>query len=120
MSKKIQGITIEIDGNTSKLEDALKSVNKTLYSVNSELRATEKALKLDPTNTDLLKQKMLLLSKAVQETEDKVKTLKEAQNQMRAKGIDENSEQFRTLTREITKTESSLKDLKSKQDGING
>lgn len=120
MSKKIQGITIEIDGNTSKLEDALKSVNKTLYSVNSELKATEKALKLDPTNTDLLKQKMLLLSKAVQETEDKVKTLKEAQNQMRAKGIDENSEQFRTLTREITKTESSLKDLKSKQDGING
>lgn len=120
MSKKIQGITIEIDGNTTKLEDALKSVNKTLYSVNSELKATEKALKLDPSNTDLLKQKMLLLSKAIQETDEKLKTLKEAQNQMRAKGIDENSEQFRTLTREISKTESSLKDLKSKQDSIDG
>ena len=39
---------------------------------------------------------------------------------MKAKGIDENSEQFRTLTREISKTESSLKDLKNKQDSING
>lgn len=120
MSKRIQGITIEIDGNTSKLNDALKSVNKTLYNVNSELKATEKALKLDPSNTELIKQKMLLLSKAIQETEGKLKTLKEAQNQMKAKGIDENSEQFRALTREITKTESSLKDLKSKQEGING
>lgn len=120
MAKKIQGITIEIDGNTTKLESALKSVNKTLYSVNSELKATEKALKLDPSNTELLKQKMLLLSKAIQETEEKLKTLKDAQNQMRAKGIDENSEQFRTLTREISKTESSLKDLKNKQNDING
>lgn len=120
MSKRIQGITIEIDGNTSKLEDALKSVNKTLYSVNSELKATEKALKLDPSNTELIKQKMLLLSKAIQETDAKLKTLKEAQNQMKSKGIDENSEQFRTLTREISKTESSLKDLKGKQDDING
>ena len=120
MAKRIQGITIEIDGNTTKLESALKGVNKTLYSVNSELKATEKALKLDPTNTDLIKQKMLLLSKAIQETSEKLKTLKEAQNQMKAKGIDENSEQFRTLTREISKTESSLKDLKSKQDSING
>ena len=120
MAKRIQGITIEIDGNTTKLESALKSVNKTLYSVNSELKATEKALKLDPSNTELLKQKMLLLSKAIQETEEKLKTLKDAQNQMRAKGIDENSEQFRTLTREISKTESSLKDLKNKQNDING
>lgn len=120
MSKRIQGITIEIDGNTTKLESALKNVNKTLYSVNSELKATEKALKLDPSNTDLIKQRMLLLSKAIQETSEKLKTLKEAQNQMKAKGIDENSEQFRTLTREISKTESSLKDLKSKQDSING
>ena len=120
MSKKIQGITIEIDGNTTKLESALKNVNKTLYSVNSELKATEKALKLDPSNTDLIKQRMLLLSKAIQDTSEKLKTLKEAQNQMKAKGIDENSEQFRTLTREISKTESSLKDLKSKQDSING
>ena len=120
MAKRIQGITIEIDGNTTKLESALKNVNKTLYSVNSELKATEKALKLDPTNTELIKQKMLLLSKAIQETNEKLKTLKEAQSQMKAKGIDENSEQFRTLTREITKTESSLKDLKSKQDSING
>ena len=120
MAKRIQGITIEIDGNTTKLESALKNINKTLYSVNSELKATEKALKLDPSNTDLIKQRMLLLSKAIQETSEKLKTLKEAQNQMRAKGIDENSEQFRTLTREISKTESSLKDLKNKQDSING
>ena len=53
----IKGITIEIGGNTSKLESALKNVNKVIYSTNSELRDLNRALKLDPKNTELLAQK---------------------------------------------------------------
>ena len=44
----IKGITIDIGGNTSKLEDALKNVNKVVYSTNNELKQLNQALRLDP------------------------------------------------------------------------
>ena len=56
-SKKLQGITIEIDGNTTGLSNALADVNKNIYSVQSELNQVERLLKFDPTNTELLAQK---------------------------------------------------------------
>ena len=56
-SSKIKGITIEINGNTTKLQDALKQTDKQVYALNSDLKALNQALKLDPKNTDLLAQK---------------------------------------------------------------
>ena len=53
----IKGITIDIGGNTSKLEDALKNVNKVVYSANSELKQLNQALKLDPKNTKYIRTK---------------------------------------------------------------
>ena len=63
MAKNIKGITIEIGGNTTKLEEALKGVNKIVYSTNSELRNLNQALKLDPKNTELLAQKQDVLKR---------------------------------------------------------
>ena len=62
-SKNIKGITIEIGGNTTKLENALKDVNKVVYTTNNELKSLNNALKLDPKNTELLAQKQELLQK---------------------------------------------------------
>ena len=62
MSNRIKGITIEIDGNTTKLSKALEGVNKSIKSTQSQLRDVEKLLKLDPTNTELLSQKQKLLA----------------------------------------------------------
>ena len=63
LSKTIKGITIEIGGNTTKLQDALKDVNKTLTTTSKSLRDIDKLLKVDPSNVELLKQKQERLSR---------------------------------------------------------
>ena len=78
-SKNIKGLVIEIGGNTTKLEAALKDVNKVVYSTNSELKQLNQALKLDPKNTELLAQKQDVLRKNIQATTERLETLKEAQ-----------------------------------------
>ena len=115
MSKRIQGITIEIDGSTSKLNDALKDTNSVIAKTNSELKNLNSALKLDPKNTELLAQKQELLKKNISETTNKLNTLKEAQRQMGDynKLTDDQKESYRALSVEITKAESSLKGMKT-------
>lgn len=113
MSKNIKGITIEIGGNTTKLQDSLKSVNKIVYSTNSELKQLNQALKLDPKNTELLAQKQELLKKNIEATSQKLSQLKEAQKQMGdySKLTDEQKESYRALSVEIAKTEGYLKNM---------
>ena len=51
MASRIQGITVEIGGDTTKLQNALKGVNGQIRSTQSQLRDVNKLLKLDPGNT---------------------------------------------------------------------
>ena len=113
MSKRIQGITIEIDGSTTKLNDALKSTNRVISQTNSEIKALNQALKLDPKNTELLAQKQDVLKKNIAATTDKLNALKTAQKQMGDynKLTDEQKENYRALSVEITKTEAALKGM---------
>ncbi len=53
---KIRGITIEIGGDTTGLEKALKSVNSSIPHTQSALKDVNKQLKLDLSNTELLSQ----------------------------------------------------------------
>ena len=110
---RIKGITVEIDGNVTPLQEALKSVDKSLKDTQTSLRDVNKLLKLDPTNTELLRQKHDLLGKAVKDTEDKLKKEKEALEQLK-KGDDtaENRKAQDALQREIIETERDLKKLK--------
>ena len=112
-SKKIQGITIEIGGNTTKLQDALKGVDKQVYTLNSDLKSLNQALKLDPKNTELLAQKQDVLKKNIQATTEKLNTLKEAQRQMLKEGVktDQQKESYRALSVEIAKSENALKSM---------
>lgn len=111
MAGKIRGITIELGGDTSGLTKSLQDANKEIKNTQSQLKDVEKLLKLDPTNTELLRQKQQLLGQAIQETNGKLEDLKKAEEQMKAAGIDENSEQFMALQREIISTENELKNL---------
>ena len=52
MANRIKGITIEIGGDTTKLDKALAGTNKTLNNTQKQLRDVEKLLKLDPGNTE--------------------------------------------------------------------
>jgi phage-related minor tail protein len=111
MAGKIKGITIEIGGDTQKLNKALEDVNKKTRDVQSELRQVERLLKLDPGNTDLLAQKQKLLAEAVENSREKLNRLKTAQEQVNeqfAKG-EINEEQYRAFQREVAKAEQELK-----------
>ena len=114
-SKNIKGITIEIGGNTSKLQDALKSVDKQVYGLNSDLKNLNQALKLDPHNTDLLSQKYDVLKRNISETEKKLQTLKTAQKQMGdySKLTDEQKSSYNALSLEIAKSEKALRQMNS-------
>ena len=78
----IKGITIEIGGNTGPLNKALSEVNKESRSIQNELKAVEKLLKFDPSNTDLLAQKQKLLADAVNAAKTKLDALKQAQEEV--------------------------------------
>ena len=112
-ASRIKGITVEIGGDTTKLQTALKGVNSEIKNTQSQLKDIEKLLKLDPGNTELLAQKQKLLSSAVSETKEKLTTLKtaaEQANQALANG-DISKEQYDALQREIIETENELKKL---------
>ena len=47
MAGRIKGITVEIGGDTTKLEQALKSVNSTIKTTQSQLKDVNKLLKLE-------------------------------------------------------------------------
>lgn len=110
---RIKGITIEIGGNTTKLQKALEGTNKQLKTTQSQLKDVDKLLKLDPKNTELLAQKQRLLAEAVSGTEEKLQTLKEAQKQMNKleSFTPEQQREYDALQREIISTESDLKNL---------
>ena len=67
MANRIKGITVEIGGDTSKLQTALKYVNTEIKHTQSELRDVNKLLKLDPGNTKLISQKHKLLVQTIEE-----------------------------------------------------
>lgn len=81
MANRIKGITVEIGGDATKLQTALKGVNSEIRNTQSQLRDVEKLLKLDPGNTELLAQRHRLLGQAVSETKEKLETLKTAAEQ---------------------------------------
>ena len=106
MAGRISGITIEINGNTKKLQTALKGVDNELRKTQSNLKDIEKLLKLNPGNVELLTQKQKNLEQAIQQTKDRLQQLKDAQSQV-AKGTPE----WDALQREIIATEQQLQQL---------
>ena len=81
VASRIKGITVEIGGDTTGLDKALKGVNGTIRSTQSSLRDVNRLLKLDPKNTTLLSQKQKLLKESISATKEKLDSLKEAQVQ---------------------------------------
>lgn len=114
MAGTIKGIIVEIGGDTSGLQKALKNVNSATSSLSKELRGVNSLLKLDPSNTELLAQKQTVLAKNIQETSEKLDLLKNTQKQAEeamANGTEISEENYRNLQREIISTENKLKAL---------
>ena len=109
-SKKLKGITVEIGGDTTGLNDAIQKTIDLTSDVQQELREVNSALKFNPENTELLAQKQELLAKQVENTKNKLNVLKEAQEQVEqtfANG-DMAEEAYRAFQRELITTQSTL------------
>lgn len=116
MADRLKGITLEIGGDTQNLSKSLKNVNDTIKNTQTQLKDVQKLLKLDPTNTELLRQKQQLFRDAVAESKEKLEALKQAQATMDANGVDKNSEQYMALQREIIST---TQDVERLEDAAN-
>lgn len=107
----IKGITIEFNGDTKPLQKALRKVKDETKEIDKELKSVNHALKFDPKNVDLLRQKQELLKKKIDATKTSVEEMKKAQADMDRAGVDKTSAQYQKLAREITIAEGKLKEM---------
>jgi len=122
MSKNIKGITIELDGDARKLNNAVKDVASRSKEFQDELRKVERLLKFDPKNTELLAQKQKLLTDSVDHTREALQKFKDAKadaDKTIAAGGKVSEEQYRHLQREIIETEQKLRGLEKAQADFN-
>lgn len=116
MANRIKGITIEIGGNTTKLEKSLQKVNGTIRGTERELKDVNRLLKLNPGNTELLRQKQQLLRTAIEQTREKIKQEEAALKQLQAAGgTEKNQQQQNALQRELIETKNKL-DMLEKEE----
>ena len=109
MATRVKGITIEFNGDTTKLGRALSDVDKKTRTVDKSLRDVNNALKFNPKNTELLTQKQTLLSQKVDQTKERLDALRQAQEKLDDDpAVDKQSAEYMELRREIIKTESKL------------
>ena len=115
---RIKGITVEIGGDTTGLDKALKGVNSTIKTTQSSLKDVNKLLKLDPANTNLVTQKQKLLKDAIGATKEKLEALKTAQEQAREQ-LENGTlgqDKYDALQREIIETEEELRRLQQEAE----
>lgn len=119
-SQKVHGITIDLDVNTNGVTQSFSQINKSIGSTQRELKAVDKLLKDDAGNTELLAQKQSLLTDAIDKTSAKLKQLYEAKAKAdKDSSIDKDSKEYRELTRDIARTENSLKELRKSEEENN-
>lgn len=112
MANRIRGVTVEIGGDTSGFQKSLKEVNSAISSTARQLRDVNNLLKLDPGNTELLKQKQTLLANEITEVKKKIEEEKAALEKMNQEsGTDAATEGQMALQRDIIASEQKLKDL---------
>lgn len=123
MADKIKGITVQIGGDTGPLSKALKSVNKEIQTTQTQLKEVNKLLKLDPKNTELLKEKQSLLGKEIKSTKKELNALTQAQKQAKAmlangeigqEEYDQLGKKIEKAQKNLAKLEQEAKDTESK------
>lgn len=110
MAGVYKGLTIKLDADTTGLHDALSRVERDTKGLGRNMRAVTKALKLDPGNVELVRQKMANYAKQVGNTEERLKVLKAAESQLGKEKM--SSEAWDALQRDIARTQAKLDGLK--------
>ena len=112
MASRVKGITIQIGGDTTKLDKALRATDSELAKVQKDLREVDRLLKLDPTNVDLLAQKQRLLAEQSSLAADRLETMETAAKQL-DKTLDKSKLDDFNLELDVTKAkaESAAREL---------
>lgn len=118
MAGNIRGITIEFSGNTTKLDKALRDIEKNTRALDKELKQVDKALKFNPTNIELWRQKQDLLKKKIDETKTRLDLLKDTQRRIDSGEIEATADEYRKLQRDIIVTENQVKTFESQLRAI--
>lgn len=118
MAGNIKGITIQFDADITPFDKAIGNMEKNISKFDKELRQINNALKFNPTSVDLWRQKQQVLTQKIEETRNKLQSLKDQQAAMDAAGVDKNSEEYRKLQREIIETEGKLKTFNAQLKAI--
>lgn len=118
MAGTIKGITIELDGKSTKLTAALKEVDTPAKSLQTSLKRVNTALKLDPTSTELLSEKQKILASYIETTRDKLNTLESVQDQIKQKYANGEIDQgaYLDFQKELEATRAKLEDLEKQQE----
>ena len=111
MAGVYKGLTIKLSADTTGLTKSLGSIDAKGKTLAKNLRQVEKALKVDPKNTELLRQKFEVLGEQVKNTEERLKTLKQAESEIGKGGM--STDEWNALQREISGTEANLKTYKA-------
>lgn len=111
MAGTIKGILVEIGGDTSGLQKAMRKVNTATSSLSKELRGVNSLLKLDPRNTELVSQRQKILAENIEATSKKLEELKKVEEMANSERNKVSDENYRNLQREIANTEYKLKQL---------
>lgn len=113
MAGSIKGITIQFRGETTELDEAIRKINKEISTTDSELKKVNNALKFNPGNVDLWKQKQELLTKKINETNEKLDILRDTMKKVDAGEIEITADEYRELQREIITAESKVKNFEA-------
>lgn len=116
-AKTIKGIYVEIGGSTKKLSEALKSAETPASNLQSSLNKVNQALKLDPSNTELVAEKQKILASYVDVTREKLETLEGVQDQIRQQYANGTIDQgaYLDFQKELEYTRDKLKNLETQQ-----
>lgn len=118
MAGKIKGITIVFEGETTKLDAALKKIGKESKDVDSQLKDINRSLSFNPRNVELMRQKFALLGQKIDVTENQLKELRNVEKQMKAQGVSKQSEEWMKVRRQIIEAESKLKHFKAEANKL--
>ena len=121
MAGKIKGITIEFDGDVSKLQKSLKEVDKASGKAYRTLKDIDNALKFNPGNTELIAQKQRQLQKQLEASKTKLKALRDADSEMKKQLEAGNlgQDKYDELQREIIESESKIKHFQGEINKLN-
>lgn len=119
VTRKIKGITIEFGADATKLLKTFSEIENKARKLGNINKDINKLLKVDPKNTQLLKMKQEELTKAINNTIEKTRSLNEIMAQMKADGVDEASDEYRALQRELIDTKQELGKLEGQLDNVN-